>query len=68
MPAQFFVAIRSEQVQGLTTAASILLCAAVGISVALRQFVLAIGVTLLALIVPRGLTGVEKKLAGKKKA
>lgn len=56
----------SEQVQGLTTAASILLCAAVGISVALRQFVLAVGVTMLALIVLRGLTGVEKRLAGKK--
>ena len=56
----------SEQVQGLTTAASILLCAAVGISVALRQFVLAMGVTMLALIVLRGLTGVEKRLAGKK--
>ncbi len=56
----------SEQVQGLTTAASILLCAAVGISVALRQFVLAVGVTLLALIVLRGLTGIEKKLARKK--
>lgn len=55
----------SEQVQGLTTAASILLCAAVGISVALRQFVLAIGVTVLALIVLRGLTGVEKRLARK---
>lgn len=58
----------SEQVQGLTTAASILLCAAVGISVALRQFVLAIGVTLLALIVLRGLTGIEKRLARKKTA
>ena len=56
----------SEQVQGLTTAASILLCAAVGISVALRQFVLAVGVTFLALIVLRGLTGVEKRLARKK--
>jgi putative Mg2+ transporter-C (MgtC) family protein len=52
----------SEQVQGLTTAASILLCAAVGISVALRQFVLAVGVTLLALLVLRGLTGFEKRL------
>lgn len=51
----------SEQVQGLTTAASILLCAAIGISVALRQFVLAVGVTLLALVVLRGLTGVEKR-------
>jgi putative Mg2+ transporter-C (MgtC) family protein len=58
----------SEQVQGLTTAASILLCAAVGISVALRQFVLAVGVTLLALIVLRGLTGVETWLSRKKKA
>jgi putative Mg2+ transporter-C (MgtC) family protein len=58
----------SEQVEGLTTAASILLCAAVGISVALRQFVLAIGVTLLALIVLRGLTRIEKRLASKKKA
>ena len=57
----------SEQVQGLTTAASILLCAAVGISVALRQFVLAVGVTLLALIVLRGLTGVENRLARKKR-
>lgn len=57
---------QSEQVQGLTTAASILLCAAVGISVALRQFVLAIGVTLLALIVLRGLTGLENRITGKK--
>ena len=56
----------SEQVKGLTTAASILLCAAVGISVALRQFVLSIGVTVLALIVLRGLTGIEKRLTPKK--
>ena len=58
----------SEQVQGLTTAASILLCAAVGISVALRQFVLAIGVTVLALIVLRGLTGIEKRFTRNKRA
>ena len=57
----------SEQVQGLTTAASILLCAAIGISIALRQFALAIGVTVLALIVLRGLTGVEKWMTKKKK-
>lgn len=44
-----------EHVEGLTTAASILLSSAIGISVALRQFVLAIGVTLLALLVLRGL-------------
>lgn len=52
----------SEQVEGLTTAASILLSAAIGISVALRQFVLAVGVTVLALIVLRGLTRIEKRL------
>jgi putative Mg2+ transporter-C (MgtC) family protein len=57
-----------EQVQGLTTAASILLCAAVGIAVSLRQFVLAVGVTVLALIVLRGLTGVENWLKRKKRA
>ena len=56
----------SEQVQGLTTAASILLCAAVGISVALRQFLLAVGVTVMSLIVLRGLTGVEKWLNKKR--
>ena len=56
----------SEQVKGLTTAASILLCAAVGLRVALRQFVLSIGVTVLALIVLRGLTGIEKRLTPKK--
>ena len=57
----------SEQVQGLTTAASLLLCASVGISVALRQFVLAVGVTFLALIVLRGLPGIEKRLTRKAK-
>lgn len=46
---------QKEHVEGLTTASSILLSSAIGISVALRQFVLAIGVTLLALIVLRGL-------------
>ena len=42
-----------DRVQGLTTAASILLAAAVGISVALQQFVMAVGVTILALITLR---------------
>lgn len=54
---------KNREVEGLTTAASILLCAAIGISVALRQFVIAVGVTLLALVVLRILTMVEKRLA-----
>ena len=51
-----FQAGRGNRAQGLTTAASILLASGIGISVALHQFVLAIGVTLLTvsvLSVPR---------------
>ncbi|HXV41594.1 MAG TPA: MgtC/SapB family protein, partial [Anaerolineae bacterium] len=45
---------RSENVvEGLTTAASILIAAGVGMSVALLQFTLAIGVTVLALVTLR---------------
>jgi putative Mg2+ transporter-C (MgtC) family protein len=42
-----------NQVEGLTTAASLLLAAAIGISVALSQFVVAVGLTLLILCVLR---------------
>ena len=55
-----------REVEGLTTAASILLSAAIGISVALRQFVIAVGVTLLALAVLRLLSIVEKRIAAVK--
>src|SRR5919106_645443 len=48
-----------EQVEGLTTAATLLLSGALGICVALRQLLLAIGVTLIALILLRGLQRVE---------
>jgi len=44
-----------ERVEGLTTAASILFIAAVGVCVALSQFVLALGATVLVLITLRGL-------------
>jgi putative Mg2+ transporter-C (MgtC) family protein len=55
-----------REVEGLTTAASILLCAAIGISVALRQFVIAVGVTLLALTVLRVLSVIERRIAAAK--
>jgi putative Mg2+ transporter-C (MgtC) family protein len=45
----------AHQVEGLTTAASILFAAAVGVCVALAQLVLALGVTVLILITLRGL-------------
>jgi putative Mg2+ transporter-C (MgtC) family protein len=49
-----------DMVEGLTTAASMLLVAAVGVAVALNQLVLAAGVTLLTLVVLRVMTRVEK--------
>ena len=54
-----------EQVEGLTTAATLLLSGALGICVALRQFVLAVGVTLLALLLLHSLQRVEGWLAAR---
>jgi putative Mg2+ transporter-C (MgtC) family protein len=42
-----------DQGEGLTTAASVLLAAAIGITVALQQYVLAVGTTILILLVLR---------------
>ena len=52
----------SDHVQGLTTAASLLMSAGVGIAVALDQLVLAVGVTVLSLIVLYGLGMVESRI------
>jgi putative Mg2+ transporter-C (MgtC) family protein len=49
-----------DQVQGLTTAASLLFASGIGAGVALHQFVLAIGVTILALIVLSGVHQLER--------
>ncbi|HET7307784.1 MAG TPA: MgtC/SapB family protein [Gammaproteobacteria bacterium] len=49
-----------DMVEGLTTAATVLLAAAVGIACALNQFIVAIGVTVIALIVLRALSVVER--------
>ncbi len=53
----------APQVEGLTTAASILFTAALGIAVALDQLVIAIGASLLALLTLRGVGKFEKWLA-----
>ena len=55
----------TRAVEGLTTAASLLLSGAIGISVALRQFILAGGITALALLVLWGLKFLEKDGADK---
>lgn len=57
---------RHDYVEGLTTAAAILTVSAIGISVALRQFVLAIGTTALALLVLRGFPFVQNWIDRKK--
>lgn len=51
---------KGERVSGLTTAASILLSSGIGIAVALHQFIVAAGVTFLALIVLRGVAYIEE--------
>ncbi|MBN1995145.1 MAG: MgtC/SapB family protein [Anaerolineae bacterium] len=56
-----------KQVEGLTTAASILVAAAIGISVALQQWILAVGVALLVLVILRGLGMIERRLVNKTK-
>ena len=50
---------RNDVVEGLTTAASLLLVSAIGVAVALNQLLLAAGVTLLTLLVLRVMTRVE---------
>jgi putative Mg2+ transporter-C (MgtC) family protein len=50
-------------VEGLTTAASLLLAASVGICVALSQWVAAVGTTALVLIVLRAVSSVERWFA-----
>jgi putative Mg2+ transporter-C (MgtC) family protein len=57
----------NNHVEGLTTAASVLMVAAVGISVALPQWILGIGVTILVLITLRGLTIIDSWLIKKRK-
>lgn len=51
-----------RQVEGLTTAASLLLVAAAGMSTALELWVLAVGVTVPALVVLRGVSLIERAL------
>lgn len=56
-----FRARDGDRVEGLTTAASILLVGAIGIAVALGSYVLAIGMTLLTLLVVGVIGGFERR-------
>jgi len=53
---------RGGDIEGLTTAASILFTAAIGIAVALSQFIIAVGGTVLALITLRLVHSVDARL------
>jgi putative Mg2+ transporter-C (MgtC) family protein len=58
---------RSEpHIEGLTTAASLLLAAAVGMLTALARWVLAVGVTILVLVVLRGVSLIERAVWGRR--
>jgi putative Mg2+ transporter-C (MgtC) family protein len=56
-----------ETIEGLTTAASLLFVAGIGVSVAAGQLILAIAVTLMALLVLRGAGWLEAYLWTKRK-
>ena len=57
---------QDEVIVGLTTAASILLASAIGIAVALEQYILAIGVTILCLIVLKMMSYIEHRVGNSK--
>ena len=59
---------RGGQVEGLTTAAAILLTTAIGITTAIGQFILAIGATILTLIVLIGVHKLEKGVSAYRKS
>ncbi len=56
----------TDRVEGLTTAASLLLTSAIGVAAASSRAILAVGVTLLALLVLRGVRWAEVRI-GKRK-
>jgi putative Mg2+ transporter-C (MgtC) family protein len=58
-----FVARNGERVQGLTTAASLWVTAAIGVAVALERHLLAVGATVLVLIVLHALLPLSTRIA-----
>ncbi len=56
----------AERVEGLTTAAAVLMVAAIGASISLKQYVLGVSVTVLTLVVLRALRALERSKRRKK--
>lgn len=59
-----FISKSELRVEGLTTAASILVTAAVGMMVGLSQYILAVGVTVLVFVVLHGMAILKDKMNG----
>lgn len=57
----------NTEVHGLTTASGVLLTAGLGICVALRQIVLAVGLTLVTMLILRGLMWFERRISPRTK-
>lgn len=58
---------KKENILYLTTAATILLSASVGIAIALRMYTLGVGITILVLIINRILNKIKHKMSDEKK-
>jgi putative Mg2+ transporter-C (MgtC) family protein len=58
----------AEHVEGLTTAAAMLFSATVGSAVGLRQYLLAVGAAILALVTLRGVRTIEDKVLRRRPA
>jgi putative Mg2+ transporter-C (MgtC) family protein len=56
-----------DYVEGLTTASSLLLTSAIGIAVALRQFVLAVACVVLVVVILRGVKWLEERMTARKR-
>jgi putative Mg2+ transporter-C (MgtC) family protein len=54
-------------IEGLTTAAGLLLTSVIGIAVALRQFVLAVAVVAMVVLILRGLSWVQERMTRRRK-
>lgn len=53
---------QNAEVEGLTTAATLLYCLGIGISVALEKFLIAIGITVIILLINNAFGGMKKHL------
>tara|TARA_A100000171_G_scaffold49476_1_gene58624 strand:+ start:868 stop:1350 length:483 start_codon:yes stop_codon:yes gene_type:complete len=54
----------NDKVKGLTTAATLLYCLGIGVATALHKYVIAIGITLLILIINYSFSAVKGKITG----